>query len=32
MVLVGGSEDKLNEIRVVFIHGDQLNYLPNLRD
>lgn len=31
MVLVIGSEEKFNEIRIVFIHGDQLNYLPNLR-
>lgn len=31
VVLVIGSEEKLNEIRIVFIHGDQLNYLPNLR-
>lgn len=31
VVLIIGSEEKLNEIRIVFIHGDQLNYLPNLR-
>lgn len=31
MVLSNGSEDKLNEIKVIFIHGDQLNYLLNLR-
>lgn len=30
MVLVIGSEERFNEIKVVFIHGDQLNYLPNL--
>lgn len=30
MVLVIGSEERLSEIKVVFIHGDQLNYLPNL--
>ena len=31
MVLINGSEQKLSEIKVIFIHGDQLNYLPNLR-
>lgn len=31
MVLINGSEEKLSEIKVIFIHGDQLNYLPNLR-
>lgn len=30
VVLVIGSEERFNEIKVVFIHGDQLNYLPNL--
>lgn len=30
MVLINGSEEKLNEIKVIFIHGDQLNYLSNL--
>lgn len=29
VVLVIGSEERFNEIKV-FIHGDQLNYLPNL--
>lgn len=31
MVLINSSEDKLSKIKVIFIHGDQLNYLPNLR-
>jgi hypothetical protein len=31
MVLVNGSEEKLIEIKVIFIHDDQLNYLHNLR-
>lgn len=30
MVFVIGSEERLSEIKIVFIHGDQLNYLPNL--
>lgn len=31
MVLSNGSKDKLSEIKVIFIHGDRLNYLLNLR-
>lgn len=31
MALINGSEKKLSEMKVIFIHGDQLNYLPNLR-
>lgn len=31
MALTNGSEKKLSEMKVIFIHGDQLNYLPNLR-
>lgn len=30
MVLVIGSEERLSEVKVVFIHDDQLNYLPKL--
>lgn len=31
MVFINSSEEKFNEIKVIFINGDQLSYLLNLK-